>query len=65
MGLLVLPPSSLEHPLCKEICDCPMLQQQGCHRASYCTTRFVRFLYRMRYPHSLHLMTSPPFSTFS
>ena len=35
------------------------------HRASYWTTLFVRFLYNMRYPHSLHLMTSPCFSLFS
>ena len=45
--------------------DCPALHLPIFHRASYCTTRLVRFLYRMRYPHSLHLITSPPFRTFS
>lgn len=35
------------------------------YRASYCTTRLVRFLYRMRYPHSLQRMTSPGLIAFS
>ena len=44
---------------------CPPSSRWECHRASNCTTRRVRFLYRMRYPHSLHLITSPCLITFS
>lgn len=35
------------------------------HRASYCTTRLVRFLYSILYPHSRQRMTSPGLSVFS